>query len=157
MCSGLFMINKVEDLAFEIKIGTKDHYTAVIYIEYTQLLQRFQFSKTTIQNAASYKTTLFYLHFPSPSRWPLAKEFLLTSFLFPLPPVAVCCPKIHPEPSSVRQKCRILLCSSLRGKLFQHGSWQCSNQTGRVTVEQPNIKYPLQMSNYYVTSLHGMY
>lgn len=29
------MINKVEDLAFEIKIGTKDHYTAVIYIEYT--------------------------------------------------------------------------------------------------------------------------
>lgn len=37
MCSGLFMIIKVEDLAFEIKIGTKDHYTAVIYIEYAQL------------------------------------------------------------------------------------------------------------------------
>lgn len=36
MCLSLFMINKVEGLAFKIKIGAKHHYPAVIYIEYTQ-------------------------------------------------------------------------------------------------------------------------
>lgn len=29
MCLGLFMINKVEDLAFEIKIGTRHYYTVI--------------------------------------------------------------------------------------------------------------------------------
>lgn len=155
MCLGLFMINKVEDLAFKIKIRKTLLLGCNWNRIYTSLM--WVFFLTITQSAISLKS-LFYLHFPSPSRWPLAKEFLLTSSLFPLPPVAVCCPKIHPEPSSVRQKCTILLCSSLRGEQFQHGSWQCSNQTGRVSVEQPNIKYPPQTANEYsVTSLHGVY
>lgn len=35
MCLGLFMINKVEDLAFKIKIGTRHYNSAINLIEYT--------------------------------------------------------------------------------------------------------------------------
>lgn len=36
MCLGLFMINKVEGLAFKIKIGTRHYNSAINLREYTR-------------------------------------------------------------------------------------------------------------------------